>query len=118
MTLKSFLAYAGTRLQAHVDHPDFNALYLRHSRRPIEGKLRWVLDISQIAANEPGKGAFTLLLAQLQDFPYPIYVESVLSPRFAEHLLKIGFTRHDYDENSFYRLSKNHVCEATSFENM
>lgn len=106
MTLGVFLNYREEMINQHVDHPDFSALYLRHSKRLINGQFMWTLDIVQIAANEPGKGAFTRLLTHLEQYPYTIFIESVQTQKFANGLLKLGFVPHEFLEMCFYKLPK------------
>ena len=79
---------------AYVDAPGFRSCYVRLTKRPIKGQVRDpVLDLANIEAEEPGKGAFSALVAQLRkDWPtLGLYVESVLNPRFETKLLEMGF---------------------------
>lgn len=90
-TLKSFLE--GPRPNACIDYPGFNFLYVRHTKRfGIE-----VIDLANIEAKEPGRGAFARLVKHIRK-TYPhlgIYVECVLNERFEGKLLAMGFARHD-----------------------
>jgi len=88
-----------------VKEPGFTKLYVRLSKRSLEGGLRLMIDLSNLTARHPGKGTFTRLVARLRA-QYPemgIYVECVLEPRFAVRLVsKLGFKVSPFDERSFY----------------
>ena len=88
---------------AWVREPGFSNLYVRISKRNIRGKTIQVLDLASIDAECPGAGAFTNLFLRLRkDYPdLPLFVECVLNPRFAEKLLKLGFSM-DRIPNNFY----------------
>lgn len=85
-TLKSFLK-SGAR-NAWVVHSGFDSLYVRRTERfgfPT-------LDVANVEAVEPGKGAFTRLVQQARNkYRLGVYVESVLNNRFGEKLLRMGF---------------------------
>jgi hypothetical protein len=79
-----------------VRFPGFNFLYVRHTQRYIRGEIASpVLDLANIEAKKPGKGAFTKLFLHLRKtYPeYWLYAESVLNPRFEKKLLELGFTQ-------------------------
>jgi hypothetical protein len=88
-----------------VREKGFAELYVRIAMRCIED--RWVrcIDISNVRAQYPGKGAFTALVKKLQG-KYPelwIYVECVLDDRFRGKLLRDGFIQNTFDgPPSFY----------------
>lgn len=90
-TLKAFLE--GPQRNAYVRFPGFASLYVRHTVRfGIE-----TIDLANLEASEPGKGAFTALLGHLRQ-TYPamgIWVECVLNERFKGKLDAMGFSRHD-----------------------
>lgn len=92
---------------AYVKHPGWKSLYVRVSQRYIDGRvLRMVIDLANIEAFKPGTGAFRNLVTHLRK-TYPqatIYVEQVLSQRFQEGLLRLGFTRRGDFEPSYYLL--------------
>lgn len=88
-----------------VDHVDFANLYLRKTSRYviIDGKpkrLYNVLDLASLEAKTPGNGAFTALVEKLErDWNGPLFVESVLSEKFASSLIKMGFLPVNLEEN-------------------
>lgn len=90
----------------HVSHPDWKTLYVRVTKRPLDGEVRDpVIDLANIEAKRPGKGAFRALVADLRKM-YPqasIFIESVLGDRFQEGLLRMGFVKRG-DEPSYYLL--------------
>lgn len=90
----------------HVSHPDWNTLYVRVTKRPLDGEIRDpVIDLASIEAKRPGKGAFRALVTDLRKM-YPqaaIFIESVLGDRFQEGLRRMGFTQRD-GEASYYLL--------------
>lgn len=90
----------------HVTHPDWKTLYVRVTKRPLDGEIRDpVIDLANIEAKRPGKGAFRALVADLRKM-YPqasIFVESVQPERFQAGLLRMGFTQRD-GEPSYYLL--------------
>jgi hypothetical protein len=100
-TLQAFLA--GTSRNAYVRFSGFASLYVRHTVRfGIE-----TIDLANIEASEPGKGAFTALLKHLrQTYPHMgIYVECVLNDRFKDKLAVMGFSRHDEGRTPSFFLS-------------
>lgn len=102
-TLDEFLTLE--RGNSYVLEPGFKSLYVRVGSRFLNGvRHPRVLDLAVIEARRTGKGLFTGLVARLLKQGLPIYVESVLTPRFAAKLLEMGFTRSDYDEASFFLL--------------
>ena len=114
LTLAQFIQLAPTGsilTNQYVRHPNFKSLYVRYNnRRYINGEFVFnVLDIANIQARKPGKGAFTKLIIHLRN-TYPLlvlYVESIQNPRFADRLERMGFV---YDKivnkeiNSMYLL--------------
>lgn len=51
-----------------------------------------LLQLASLEATRPGHGAFTTLLAHIDEhLGCNIYVENVLNPRFATHLPRAGF---------------------------
>lgn len=100
-TLKSFLA--GPRRNAYIKYPGFNFMYVRHTKRfGIE-----VIDLANLEAKEPGRGAFARLVKHIRK-TYPqlgIYVECVLNERFEGKLLAMGFTRCDVGLSFCFYLS-------------
>ncbi len=77
-----------------VEHKDWVTLYVRRTRRYVHGReYSKVLDLATLEAKDPGTGAFTRLVQHLRK-AHPdlgLYVESVMNPRFREHLKKLGF---------------------------
>lgn len=87
-TLREFLD--GPRPNAYIQHPGFSRLYVRQTRRFGAD----VIDLANLEADAPGNGAFTQLVEHLRT-AYPhlgIYVECVLTERFGEKLLALGFS--------------------------
>lgn len=68
-------------------------VYVRRSRRLIDDKIVFALDIANVGVYKPGQGRFTQFLDFVKQVnPWSIiYVESVLNNRFWQHLLKKGF---------------------------
>jgi len=105
-TLEEFLGNEMDR--SYIADPNFNSLYLRKGSRYIheqfadKAKLhRDVLQIGNIAAATPGKGAFKRLLEKMENlWGGPIYVENVMSSQFACGLLKLGFLPVDSQNNT------------------
>ena len=102
MTLDEFMRPDQRFKNQWLEHPEFSGLYVRKSRmiyfhkgdrRDKKNLSEKIIQLSNLAAKEPGKGAFTRLLAHIQEtYPdYVVYVENVLEDRFARHLKKIGF---------------------------
>ena len=108
-TLDEFLAQGKNAWPKNswVKEPGFKNLYVRISKRSLEGRLRPMIDLADITASRPGKGTFTRLVERLR-VQYPmmgIYVESVLEPRFAVMLVnRLGFKANLTDGRSFYLL--------------
>ena len=99
-TLDGFLtAAARTHLRsAYVRFPGFKYLYVRCNQRFINGAVVGpVIDIANLTARKPGRGAFTKLFQHLRKvyYHYWIYVECVLNPRFEKKLLSLGFIQQD-----------------------
>lgn len=88
--------------RAYVSFPGFSSLYVRVAKRYINGEYVNTIDLAAITAEKPSHGAFKNLIKYLNHaFPeYGIYVESVLTERFKEGLLKLGFT--SVGINNFY----------------
>jgi deoxyribodipyrimidine photolyase-like uncharacterized protein len=86
----------------------FKSLYIRLSKRHLEGELRSVIDLANITASRPGSGTFTRLVARLR-VQYPtlgIYIECVQQPRFSVMLVnRLGFKVNPLDGSSYYLLS-------------
>lgn len=97
ITLDAFLAQTmrfhrvGNR---YVYEPGWAHLYVRATLRHIEDALRGpVIDLANIEASRPGRGAFTRLVAKIRR-KYPeawVYVECVHNPRFEKRLVDMGF---------------------------
>jgi hypothetical protein len=90
-TLDEFLTNDADR--GWVFEEGFDNLYVRKGCRYINGKFyENVFDIGSVTASVPGEGAFTALIAKLvEKWDGPIFVENVLTPRFATALLQAGF---------------------------
>lgn len=86
-TLDSFLKSKARN--AWIVHSGFDSLYVRRTER--FGFT--TLDVANVEAIEPGKGAFTRLVQRVRSkYGLGVYVESVLQSRFGVKLLKMGFT--------------------------
>ncbi len=90
---KNYGGYSNTR--GYVEEPGFENLYVRFGLRYIEQERRETLDLANLSVWEQmrGTGIFTRLVQRIRkDYPETvIYVESVLNPRFATKLLRMGF---------------------------
>lgn len=77
----------------------FYVIYLRKGRRMIDGIVyEKVLDLANIAARKPGKGAFAHLHSRIRDTIKllgfdGIYVESILNDRFTLYMERLGYIR-------------------------
>ena len=70
---------------AHVKEPGFTSLYVRVSRRSLEGRLRPMIDLAEIVARYPGRGTF--------------------EPRFSVMLVsRLRFKANPIDRSSYYLL--------------
>jgi hypothetical protein len=76
-----------------VEHEGFDGLYVRVGPRYICGELVPTIDLANMNAILPGKGAFKKLVKHLQDnYPeYTIHVENVLTQKFQDGLIRMGF---------------------------
>lgn len=98
-TLTAFLAKEPPKVfarRAWVRHPGFAALYVRRGARLLGGMMYAdVLDLASLESRIPGTGAFTRLIEWLRDQhpTQPVYIESVLEPRFQRKLVFMGFKR-------------------------
>jgi GNAT superfamily N-acetyltransferase len=100
MTLDQFIQDARSRRtvasRAHVDEPYFETLYVRLTRRHIDGSEHWpVLDLASLSVHEAhrGQGRFTKLVERIRT-QHPmlhLFVENVMEPRFQEYLARCGF---------------------------
>lgn len=80
----------------YVKEPGFKALYVRYGRRLAHGEVHApVLDIANVEVLKEGRGTFTSLVHRLRrDYPeLGLFVENVLSPRFAAGLEHMGFKK-------------------------
>jgi hypothetical protein len=103
-TLDEFLLeVVGGRGNAYVRFPGFATLYVRFTKRYLLGKMQSpVLDLANMVAKKPGKGAFTALFEHIRT-AYPevwIYVECVQTPRFERKLEDMGFKKSDHSSLS------------------
>jgi len=94
VTLDEFITNQGAGPRnAYVQEKGFVHLYVRFAYRCLDGQAMTTLDLANIEAEKPGSGAFTSLVARLRSiYPgLPLFVESVLNPRFHGKLLQLGF---------------------------
>ena len=77
----------------YVTFEGFDALYVRTGPRLIHGQYYKVVDIANVTASHPGAGAFKRLIAHIKiTWPeHTIHVENVLTKRFQEGLVRMGF---------------------------
>ena len=105
-TLDEFLTSSkpSSMSRAYVREPGFKELYVRHTIHFIERKKVPTIDIARVEATTTGQSTFKNLIARLRrDYPNDtIYIESVLTDRFAEGLLRMGFKPFPYHDNCFY----------------
>lgn len=102
-TLDEFIAAYASRpwpANLYVKEKGFKQLYVRISRRFLRGA--WydpTLDLANIEASYPGRGAFTNLVTRLrQQYPNMVlFVESVQTSRFANKLVALGFQPMEHD---------------------
>lgn len=98
MTLDGFL------LQYHLKNAwlaeKHIQVYVRRSVRMIEGEMVPCLDISSVEVDEDmrGIGIFTGFLKRFEEaakeMGRPVYIESILVPRFANFLRRRGYVDH------------------------
>ena len=121
-TLHQFITESRWPANAYVREPGFSHMYVRCSRRILEetGALQDCLDIANISVTPRRRccGLFTRLLQRIkQDYPsLTIYVESVMTSRFADKLLRLGFHQHHEDwplYNCFYLLPEEVIKNET-----
>ena len=95
-TLEEFLISSKMRAwpsNAYVRAPGFKELYVRRTRRLLDGEwVESVLDIARAKATRPGKGVLTALITNLLERGIPLYMECVQNKRFVKRLEKMGFT--------------------------
>lgn len=97
--IKTFLESPLTN--TYISTKEMN-LYVRKSKRFLEGKIYNCFDLARILVYEPnrGKGIFTKFYKELVS-TYPemnIFVESILNERFAERLKFLGLKEKRYYE--------------------
>jgi hypothetical protein len=91
-TLDYFLADPHSR-NAYVEEPGFDSLYVRKGRRYLGGIIYdRVVDLANMTARCPGRGAMTALITRLHAQGENVYVESILNERLVPKLLRMGFT--------------------------
>jgi hypothetical protein len=106
MNLDEFIIQAlqnGT-YNAYVDEPGFDTLYVRVAKRYIDNVYIQTIDLANIIASNPGEGMFSKLVIKLRN-KYPdltIFVECVLTSRFANKLISMGFVEVKNQPSNFY----------------
>lgn len=89
------------QIQYFLDSSDRNSwigndsikIYIRKSKRYINDKLLIFFDFATIEVTETNTGLFTAILNKFEEV-YPnknIFIESVLTERFANYIRKLGF---------------------------
>ena len=95
-------------LSSYVKHEDFDDLYVRRSKLYIrmEGKFyicKPSVQIANVVAKEPGKGAFTKLVDYIvNDLNRAVYVENAHNPRLKRKLERMGFVFVNKDHGPNY----------------
>lgn len=82
-------------------------VYVRVGPRYLNGvRYERVIDLANITADVPGQGAFTRLVSHLRDtYPsFSLYVECVLTARFAKGLERLGFVPTDGNPQCFHMI--------------
>lgn len=85
-------------------------LYLRKSKRMIEGELTFCVDIASVSVEHKGQGEFSRFLDWLisnYSESSVIFVESVLENRLNNFLERKGFKRTQGEDNNFWLPKKN-----------
>lgn len=89
------------RWSCYIRYPGFSSLYVRKGPMYIagvnDGQQFNALQIANITATKPGKGAFTRLIHSEILRDWPIYVEHVLNERFQSKLERLGFVKVSVD---------------------
>lgn len=72
-------------------------IYLRKTKRIVDGQFLQTLDIANISVHDTGIGFFTELLGQIEEFckdsPIEnIFIENVMTDRFCHFFVKRGYT--------------------------
>lgn len=100
MTLDEFIALPNPLVSRGewIEVEGFSSLYVRKGHRYIDGqRYSNVFDLANINAEKPRNGAFTRLVARLEQiWDGPIWVENVLEESFGEALVRKGFQPCDY----------------------
>lgn len=96
VTLDEFIASVKVKpfpCSRWVEYEGFDGLFVRVGQMYICGELVPTINLANINASLPGKGAFKKLVKYLQDnYPeYTIHVENVLTPKFQDGLIRMGF---------------------------
>lgn len=95
MTLDEFIALPDpiVSIGQWIEVEGFDSLYVRKGHRYINGqRYSNVFDLANINAEKPRHGAFTRLLARLEQiWDGPLWVENVLDEGFGESLVRRGF---------------------------
>lgn len=90
------------------------AVYVRRSRRFIDGSLRTGLDIANIEVYDRGKGTFTRFLRHavcINPWEYT-FAESLQEPRLVSFFLRNGWVPVD-DGNSFFLRGPNALTDSS-----
>lgn len=85
---------------------DSMKVYVRKSKRYYNGSLSDFFDFASIVVYEENNGFFTELIREFENrfTDINIFIESVLTDRFANYIEnKLGFHRID-DQNNFYKM--------------
>lgn len=91
---------------------DAISIYIRKSKRSFKGQMYDFFDFASIDATETGTGLFSQILKKFEE-TYPdknIYIESVLTDRFANYIKNVlGFEEPDElnISKNFYKIKNN-----------
>ena len=81
-------------------------IYIRKSKRNFKGQLLDFFDFASIEVENTGQGLFTQILKKFEEIysNKNIFIESVLTDRFADYIKnKLGFEEPNNDKN-FYKI--------------
>lgn len=88
---------SGEKHRSIWTHGDGLDIYMRLGHHFVHGEMLTCLDIANVNATKPGKGAFTAFLNKVEeavknsDVCNCVFVESILEPRFVAYLQKRGY---------------------------
>jgi hypothetical protein len=81
-------------------------IYIRKSKRIFKGQFYDFFDFASIEVENPGQGLFTKILKEFEK-KYPdknIFIESVLTERFANYIKNVLGFETQYDNMNFFKI--------------